>query len=206
MGEIYRGYPWPAPVRSLAGVSVFYYDFASADAWLAAERVVRVLGEVPEFTPVALSGLAAGEVGPFRCAEEVDAHFEDVRRRAEAYEVLGLKRPAEYPENSEFALLAATYAKQAGKVVAFSLAVFRQVFCAGRSLADQETVFLAGAAAEMHPAALRKGAALRGTAERLSAATEAAVASGVLDVPAVVIGDRVFHGDLQLPLAAEALS
>ena len=191
---------------SVAGVALFYYDFASADAWLAAERVVDVLGAVPEFVPVSSSGLAAGEVGPYRCAEEVEAHFEDVRRRAEAYGVLGLRPPREYPEDSGFALLAATYAKQAGKVVAFSLALFRQVFCAGRSLAVEETVFLAGAAAEMHPAALRKGAALRGTADRLAAATAAAAEAGVLDVPAVMVGARVFHGDLELPLAAEALS
>ena len=154
-------------------MAVFYYDFASADAWLAAERVVEELGEVPEFVPVALGAPA------FRCAEEVDAHFEDVGRLAAGYDVLPLKRPAEYPEDSEFALLAATYAKQAGKVVAFSLALFRQVFCAGRSLADEETVFLAGAAAEMHPVALRKGAALRGTRERLDRATAEALAAGV---------------------------
>lgn len=154
-------------------MAVFYYDFASADAWIAAERVVEELGEVPEFVPAALGAPA------FRCAAEADAELEDAGRRAGALELLPLKRPAVYPEDSDLALLAATYAKQAGKVVAFSLAVFRQVFCAGRSLADEETVFLAGAAAEMHPAALRKGVALRGTRERLAAATAAAAAAGV---------------------------
>jgi 2-hydroxychromene-2-carboxylate isomerase len=83
-------------------------------------------------------------------------------------------------------MLAATYAKQIGRVVAFSLAAFRQAFAAGRDLADPETVFLAGAAAEIHPAALEKGANLRGTAERLRAATAEAAEAGVLDVPAVV--------------------
>lgn len=187
-------------------MTVFYYDLASADAWLAAERVVGVLGEVPEFVPVSLGGLAAGEVGPFRCAAEVDAHFEDVARRAAGYGVLGVRRPAGFPDDSEFAMLAATYAKQIGKVVAFSLAVFRQVFNAGRALSDRETVFYAGAAAEIHPTALAKGAALRGTRERLATATAAAATLGVLDVPAVVVGDRVFHGDAELALAAEALA
>ena len=154
-------------------MAVFFYDFASADAWLAAERIVEELGEVPEFVPAALGAPA------FRCAEEVDAHFEDVRRAAEAQGLLALKRPPDYPEDSELALLAATFAKQAGKVVAFSLALFRQVYCGGRSLADEETVFLAGAAAEMHPAALRKGAALRGTQERLTVATAEAAAAGI---------------------------
>jgi 2-hydroxychromene-2-carboxylate isomerase len=186
-------------------VVAFYFDLGSADAWLAAERVVHVLGEVPEFIPVSLSGLAAGEVGPFRCAAEVDAYFEDVRRRAESYGVLGLRVPPDFPPETDFAMLAATYAKQIGKVVAFSLAAFRQAYAAGRDLADPDTVFLAGAAAEIHPAALEKGARLRGTADRLRTATEQAARDGVLDVPAVRVGARVFHGDSELALAAEAL-
>ena len=182
--------------------SVFYYDLASPEAWLVAERVVHVLGEVPEFVPVSLEGLAAGGVGPFRCAAEIDAYFEDVRRRAERHELLALRPPADFPPDTAFALLAATYAKQIGKVVAFSLAAFRQAFAAGRDLSERDTVFLAGAAAEIHPAALAKGAALRGTTERLRAATAAAAEAGVLDVPAVRVGDRVFHGEAELELAA----
>jgi 2-hydroxychromene-2-carboxylate isomerase len=180
----------------------FYYDLASPDAWLAAERVVHVLGEVPEFVPVSLGGLAAGEMGPFRCAAEVDAYFEDVRHRAERYELLPIRVPREFPPDTSFAMLAATYAKQIGKVVAFSLAGFRQAYTAGRDLSDRDTVFIAGAAAEIHPAALAKGAELRGTAERLRAATAAAAEAGVLDVPALQVGDRVFHGDAELELAA----
>jgi 2-hydroxychromene-2-carboxylate isomerase len=126
----------------------FYYDLRSPDAWLAAERVVGVLGLVPEFVPVDLGGLAAGDVGPFRCATEVEAHFEDMRRRAEAHGLLALRPPVAFPfDDVRFALLAATYAKQIGKVVAFSMACFRQAFNAGRDLGDRDTVLLAGAAA-----------------------------------------------------------
>jgi len=184
----------------------FFYDLRSPEAWLTAERVVPVLGEVPEFVPVDLGGLAAEDVGPFRCAAEVDAYFEDVRRRAGAYGTLPPRLPASWPpDDVRFALLAATYAKQIGKVVAFSLACFRQAFNAGRDLSDPDTVLLAGAAAEIHPAALAKGAELRGTAERLRAATAEAADAGVLDVPAVVVANRVFHGDAELEHAREAV-
>ena len=183
----------------------FFYDLRSADAWLAAERIVAVLGTVPEFCPVDLGGLAAGDVGPFRCAAEVDAYFEDVRRRAEGYGTLTLKPPPVYPfEDTTFAALSATYAKQIGKVVAFTLGCFRQTFNGGRDLAERDTVFLAGAAAEIHPAALEKGAALKGTAKRLADATAEAAALGILDVPAVEWNGRVFHGDRELELAAAA--
>jgi 2-hydroxychromene-2-carboxylate isomerase len=188
--------------RFTGGVAVFYYDLASPEAWLAAERVVHVLGDVPEFVPISLSGLAAGEVGPFRCAAEVDAYFEDVGRRAAAHELMAVRPPAGFPPDTGFAMLAATYAKQIGKVVAFSLAAFRQAYAAGRDLSERDTVFIAGAAAEIHPAALAKGAELKGTATRLRDATAAAAEAGVLDVPAVRVGERVFHGDAELELAA----
>jgi 2-hydroxychromene-2-carboxylate isomerase len=83
-------------------------------------------------------------------------------------------------------MLAATYAKRIGRAVAFSLAAFRQAFAAGRDLGDTDTVVLAGAACEMHPAALLKGIELRSTADALAAATERARRDGVSALPAVV--------------------
>ena len=65
-----------------------------------------------------------------------------------------------------------TYAKQIGRAVAFSLAAFRQAFAAGRDLSERDNVLIAAAACEMHPPAVIKGAELRGTRERLEAATE----------------------------------
>jgi 2-hydroxychromene-2-carboxylate isomerase len=184
----------------------FYYDLASPDAYLAAERVVSVLGTVPEFVPVALGGLAAGGPPAFRCAEEQVIHRQDIERRAAAYGLLPLRWPAEYPADTRWAMLVATYAKQGGRVVAYSMAAFRQAFAAGRDLSDRDTVLIAAAAAEMHPAAVLKGAELRGVRRRLDEATEAAAAAGVLDVPAVRVGTRVFHGDAELEHAAQALA
>lgn len=140
-----------------------------------------MLGEVPEWVPVRL-----GEVGPFRCAEEVAAYREDVERAARAQGVQPLRWPDPFPADSEFAMLVATYAKQIGRAVAFSLAAFRQAFAAGRDLGERDTVLLAAAACEMHPAAVIKGAQLRSTRERLEAATAAASAAGVRALPAVV--------------------
>jgi 2-hydroxychromene-2-carboxylate isomerase len=143
-----------------------------------------VLGEVPEWVPVHL-----GEVGPFRCAEEVAAYREDVERAAARQQLQALRWPDPFPADSEWAMLAATYAKQIGRAVAFSLAAFRQAFAAGRDLSQRDNVLLAAAACEMHPAAVLKGAELRGTRERLEAATAQAHAAGVRDVPAVLTAD-----------------
>jgi 2-hydroxychromene-2-carboxylate isomerase len=189
-----------------AAPASFYYDLASPEAYVAAERIVGVLEAVPEFVPVTLAGLAAGQVGPFRCQAEIEAYQEDLRRRTAGSTMLPWRWPAEFPPDSDWAMLVATYAKQGGRVVAYSMAAWRQVFAAGRDLGDRDTVLLAAAAAEMHPAAVLKGSELRGVRNRLQAATEGAAEAGVLDVPAVRIGDRVFHGDAELEAAAEALA
>jgi 2-hydroxychromene-2-carboxylate isomerase len=179
----------------------FYYDLASPDAYLAAERVVHVLGTVPEFVPVQI-----GSVGGFRCAEEEAIYRADVERRASARELLPVRWPDPFPAETDWAMLVATYAKQTGRVVAYSLAAFRQAFAAGRDLGERDWVLVAAAAAEMHPAAVIKSAELRGTRRRLDEATAAARAAGVRDVPAVRVGDAVFHGDEALEAAAGAIA
>jgi 2-hydroxychromene-2-carboxylate isomerase len=209
MAEI--GHPVPASGRHPDGEgrhpgdldrqqAAFYYDLSSPDAYLAAERVVGVLGAVPEFVPVRIGG-----VGAFRCAEEEQIYRADVERRAAAYGLLPLHWPDPFPADAEWAMLVATYAKQTGRVVAYSLAAFRQAFAAGRDLGERDWVLVAAAAAEMHPAAVTKSAELRGTRRRLDEATAAARAAGVVDVPAVRVGSEVFHGDRELEAAARAL-
>jgi len=185
---------------------IFYYDLASPEAYLVAERSAAVLGEVPEWQPVRLAGLRAGEIGPFRCAAEVDAYREDVGRRVAAHGLQPLRWPDPFPADTEWAMLVATYAKQIGRAVAFSLAAFRQAFAGGRDLGDPDSVMLAAAACEMHPAAIEKGAGLASIRRRLDEATAAAAAAGVVDVPAVRVGDRVFHGDRELEAAARVLA
>jgi 2-hydroxychromene-2-carboxylate isomerase len=148
--------------------------------------VNHVLGEVPEWVPVQFAP-------SFRCAEEVDAYREDVERAARAQGVQPLRWPDPFPADSEWAMLVATYAKQIGRAVAFSLAAFRQAFAGGRDLGTRDNVLLAAAACEMHPSAVVKGAELRSTRERLAGATEEARAAGVTDVPAVLLDGRVIE-------------
>ena len=126
---------------------VFYYDLSSPEAYLSAERCAGVLGTVPEWQPVLLSGLRAGELGPFRCAAEVDAYREDIERRAVLAAVQPLRWPDPVPADTEWAMLVATYAKQIGRAVAFSLAAFRQAFAGGFLLGKLRTPIGCGVAA-----------------------------------------------------------
>ncbi len=111
--------------------------------------------------------------------------------------VLGLQPmrwPADFPFDSELAMLVATYAKSIGRVVPFAQAAFRQAFAGGHSLASTDSVLIAAAACEMHPTAVLKGAGLALVHERLATATTEAAQLGVTDVPAVRIGERMLLG------------
>jgi 2-hydroxychromene-2-carboxylate isomerase len=184
----------------------FYYDFASPECYLAAERVVDVLGLVPEWQPVHGAVLPAGGAPSFRCAQERDVYRLEIERTAAARGLAPVRWPARWPSDDALALRVATYAKSIGRVVAFSLAAFRQAYAAGRDLATIDDVLIAGAACEMHPAAMLTAAKLRSIQAELEGATAAAANAGVRNVPAVRIGERVLHGDGGLDAAAATLA
>jgi 2-hydroxychromene-2-carboxylate isomerase len=185
----------PTAGSSTAEQPRFYYDFASPESYLVAERALHALDVVPEWIPVGV-----GEVGPFRCAEEIASYQEDIARRAAALGLMPLSWPDPFPaEDTEWALLAATYAKWIGRGVAFSLAALRQAFAAGRDLSVHDNVLIAAAACEMHPAAVVKGAELASTRRALDDANARALADGVDLVPAIWIDGRVLAGEREIP-------
>jgi 2-hydroxychromene-2-carboxylate isomerase len=169
----------------------FYFDLSSPECWLAAEQVLAVVPQPCEWVPVSMPFDPA-----FRCAEEEKAYREDIERAARAQELQNVVWPAEFPYDSDFANRAATYLKEGGKAVGFTLAAFRQAFCGGRSLGEVESVLIAAAAVETHPRALLIGAETQGTKRRLTRATELARERGVTSVPALWTGDAVVHGRL----------
>lgn len=174
---------------------VFYFDLASPDAYLAAERILATMPVATEWT-----GILARDLGS---TPRVGIDRSGIERRAAQRGLQALRWPEPY--DSAFAMHVATYAKSIGRVVAFSLAAFRQAFAGGRPL-DADTVLLAAAACEMHPAAVLRSVELRGVREGLARATAVAAQRGVTDVPAVWTGDAVFHGDAALEHAANALA
>src|SRR3954447_15193813 len=145
----------------------FYFDLASPECWLVAERILHTLPQPCEWVPVHV----ADPVPAFRCAEESDIWRLELERRARALDLQAVRWPPEVPFDSDFAMRAATFARGAGKTVAFALAAFRQAYCAGRDLSDPDSVLVAAAACEIHPRALLKAVELRSTAEALARAS-----------------------------------
>ncbi len=191
--------------------ATFYYDLGSPYAYLSAERISGLFAEAeleqPEWQPVLLGGLflrfGRGSWSETPARAEGIAEIE---RRAAEYGLPPIAWPVPWPNDGLVAMRAATFAKQTGRTVSFSLAAFRQAFAAGRDLSDLDNVAIAGAACEIHPRALLKAVETRAVKDTLREATDRAGDLGVEGVPTVAVGDELFWGDDRLEEAAEAAS
>lgn len=178
---------------------LFLFDLASPECWLVAERVLSDLPVLAEWVPVLRAGL------PEPRPDALDR--EQIAVRAAARRLLTPRWPANPAPDTRRAMLAATYAKQIGKTVAFALALFRQSYAAGRDPAKDTTLLLAGAASEIHPNALLRALETRAVARALEQATARAAAAGVRALPAILTPDgRIFGGDDGIDEAAAALA
>jgi 2-hydroxychromene-2-carboxylate isomerase len=183
--------------------AAFYFDLASPLAYLAAERVLHELPGPAEWQPVLARELAGAEsFEASRCREGHEVSRAEIARRAGALGLQPLRWPDPFPFDSSLAMRVATYAKSIGRAVPFAQAAFRQAFAGGRSLEELDSVLIAAAACEMHPSAVIRGAELRSVAAQLAEGNAAAAHNGVLDVPAILVGDEVFLGDGMVEAAA----
>ena len=176
--------------------AAFYFDLAVPECWLVAERIIQTLGRPAPWIPVLGSELkrAPTDFPPMPLTDVADL--------AEHRGLLPMRPPAQPQTPNREAMMAATFAQQSGKVVAYTLAAMRQCWCAGRDLGDHATLFLAGAAAEIHPNALEKAFGLKSLAAQLDRQTQSAVAAGVTSVPAIRVGRTIHFGDGGLDAAA----
>lgn len=188
---------------------LFFYDLGSPYAYLAAERVNAVFteagAEVPEWQPILLGGLFQrfGRDSWANGAGREDG-IREVERRGSSYGLPPIRWPEPFPGNTLHAMRVATFAKDIGRTVAFSLAAFRQAFAAGRDLTEPDNVMVAAAAAEMHPRAIEVAVGRDAVKSALREATERAGDLGVTGVPSIVVGGEVYWGDDRLDEAAEA--
>jgi 2-hydroxychromene-2-carboxylate isomerase len=188
--------------------ATFFYDLGSPYAYLAAERVHALFAEAggkpPEWQPILLGGLFK-RFGRDSWANGSgrEEGMREVERRAAAYGLPPIEWPRPFPGNTLVAMRAATYAKELGRAVSFSLAAFRQAFAAGRDLSEPDNVVLSAAASELHPRALLAALERDSVKRALRDATECAGDLGVRGVPSIVVGGEVFWGDDRL---AEAVA
>jgi 2-hydroxychromene-2-carboxylate isomerase len=187
---------------------VFYYDFNSPFAYIAAHRVDDVLPVQPRWQPVAFAFLLIHhrrEPWSF----DVEARgptMRDCERRAAA---LGL--PLQWPEGwpkesySLLPLRAAVLAEREGLLREFSRAAFVRHFSSPSGVRDLDGVLAAAEEAGLDPAEVEEHVGDEDVKLEVKAATEAAIELGVYGVPTVQVDDKLFWGDDRLQEAAAAV-
>jgi 2-hydroxychromene-2-carboxylate isomerase len=193
----------------MAERAVFYYDLGSPYAYLSAERISGLFTaaglEQPEWQPILLGGLFRHfDRGSWALTEAREEGIAEVERRAAEYGLPPLVWPDPWPGEMLTAMRVATFAKQTGRTVSFSLAAFRQQFAAGKDLSVPDNVLIAAAACELHPRALESAVKTKGVKDALREATDEAAVAGVFGVPSLRVGEEVFWGDDRLEEAVEA--
>jgi 2-hydroxychromene-2-carboxylate isomerase len=192
-----------------AAAATFHYDLMSPYAYLAAERLDRVLGQPVEWQPVLLGGLfkltgrSSWALGDY---DRRRRGMAEIERRAEAYGLPPLRWPDPWPTSSLAAMRAAVHAKRTGREREFAAAAFRTAFTQGHDLGETGNVLAAADAAGLDPAEVERAIAEPAVKDELRAATAAAHARGVFGVPTLAVAGELFWGDDRLEEAAVALS
>jgi|SRR5215218_7490912 len=186
---------------------VFYFDFNSPYAYLAAERIGGLIPEA-EWRPIAFP-IVLQQLG--RLEQVLERDFPNVlpivRERAAGRGLPPVEPPPGWPIEtwSLGPLRAAVFAGDQGRGPDFARAAFRQVFVESRSLSDPGVLGDAAGEAGLDRAEVAEAIQRPDIKERLKEHTNAALERGVTGIPTVEIGDELFWGDDHLEEARAAV-
>jgi 2-hydroxychromene-2-carboxylate isomerase len=186
---------------------VFYYDFNSPYAYLAAERIGGMIPDA-EWRPIAFAFLL-GKLGRLEgVLEQLDPApaAAEVSERAANRGLPPFAPPEGWPVESWslMPLRAALVADERGCLREFSSAAFRKSFVESRSLAELDNIVAAAREAGLEPDEVREGIERPEIKERLKSNTEEALERGVTGIPTVAVGHELFWGDDRLEEAVAA--
>ena len=189
----------------MSAPAVFYYDFNSPYAYLAAERIDRFVPDA-EWKPIAFAILLnrLGKLESRRENADLVSVAAEIDRRVAERGLPPFKPPKDWPIESWSLtpLRAALFAEERGRLREFSAAAFRTSFVESRSLAELDNVLDAAREAGLEPDEVTEAIARPEIKERLKANTDEAIARGVTGIPTVAVGDQLFWGDDRLEEAA----
>lgn len=188
-------------------MAVFYYDFNSPYAYLAAERIGELIPDA-EWRPIAFA-ILLGQLGRLDGVLEnldPDPIAAEIAERAAKRGLPEFAPPEGWPREtwSLAPLRAALVADERGRLREFSAAAYRKSFVESRSLAEVDNVIAAASEAGLEPEQVRAGIELPAIKDRLKRNTDEARERGVTGIPTVAIGEELFWGDDRLDEAAAA--
>ncbi len=195
-------------MRDHAGVPAvdprFYLAAMSPYAWIAAERIGRVMPQA-RWTPVTAAFVfkANGRTS-WGLTDEREEGMVAAQARAAERGLGPIRWPQPWPTSDVPVARAMTFADRRGLLRSFALEAMRLAFLEGRDLAELETILEAGRRSGIDAGELERALADEEIKLALRQATDAAVAAGVFGVPTVIVGDQLFWGDDRLDEAAAA--
>jgi 2-hydroxychromene-2-carboxylate isomerase len=185
--------------------ATFYFDLGSPYVYLAAERIDGLGIADVEWQPISLGGLfkltgrSSWGLGPRR-----ELGMAEIEGRAAHYGLPPLRWPEGWPGHYLMANRACVAAGERARLEPFARTALRMGFTEGRDLSRPEEVLEAAGRCGLDPEWIAERIADQDLKDRLRAATEAAHGRGVFGVPTLAIGERLFWGEDQLELAADA--
>jgi 2-hydroxychromene-2-carboxylate isomerase len=187
---------------------VFFFDYSSPYAYLAAMRIGDVLPEAI-WRPIVFGALIRqiGKV-PWSLRPGREAGMREVEERAGERGLPPVRWPDGWPARS-YSLLplrAALAAEAHGRLQQFSFEVFRLMYVEGRTLTAPQPVLEAAAAAGLNPDAVAVRLEHPDIKGRLRRYTDDAIGRGVTGIPTVAVGGALFWGDDLLEAAAGAVA
>jgi 2-hydroxychromene-2-carboxylate isomerase len=187
----------------------FYFDLGSPYAYLAAERMGKLLPEPIEWQPVLLGGLfkSTGRSSwALADSGRRQSGMVEIERRARDYGLPALSWPEPWPTNYLIGMLATTFAFTIGRGREFTIQAFRNAFQKGWDLSIPERVFETGEQAGLDRDELEATTENPEIKRLLRVATDGAYELGVFGVPTIAIDDELFWGDDRLEDATAHLN
>ena len=184
----------------------FYFDVGSPYVYLAAARLERLgLGDV-EWKPISLGGLfkLTGR-SSWGLTPQREAGMAEIEARAARSGLPPVAWPDPWPGHYLTAMRACLVAAEAGVGEAFARMALRMGFAEGRDLSELRAVLEAALRVGLDPIHVHARVGASDIKQRLIDETQAARDRGVLGVPTVAIGERLYWGDDQLELAASEM-
>ena len=183
----------------------FYFDLGSPYAYLASERVDRLLGEQAQWQAVSLGALfklTGRSSWALGTAEQRSAGMAEVERRAREYGLPSVRWPEPWPGHYLSAMRATTFALTGGNGRRFVSCAFALAFQQGQDLSLTATVLRAASEAGLDPVDVEQAIHDPQIKLALRESTQQAHERGVFGVPTVAIGQELFWGDDRLEQAA----
>lgn len=185
--------------------SALYFDLGSPYAYLTFARVARVLGARPPLVPIVLGPVFEHRgFGSWSLTDTRAENMAEVERRALAYGLPPMVWPEPWPYNTLHAMRMATWAATQGRGAEFAAAAYRATFAAGADLRDHAVLAHCAEEAGLPGADVAAIVADQAIKDALRAATDAAIAAGVVGVPTIVVDGALFFGDDRLEAVAQA--